>query len=170
MRTIKQEIRIIELSRDKTIRQIAEELDLSRATVQAVQRKYHLTLRFGRSVSSAAVRYAYDESKWALILTELYYKQMLTVDEVAERCGIAISTVERRMRHLGLPRRTLTEARTGRKRGSYDLSNWPVCAVPLCGTRVFKENSAMCSACQKSRTRRLALGWHETNITPTTEV
>lgn len=151
-RTVAQEEQIVALSRDHPQRKIAELVGVSPWTVHDVQRKYHVVLRFGRSISSARVRYAYDENVWGRVIELLYHEQRLPLEEVARRCGVHVDTIRRRMDDLGLRRRTSGESNRGTTRGPY---NWaralPECATPQCTTRVATDGEDRCARCRRGR-------------------
>lgn len=157
-RTVAQELQIVALSRDHPQRRIAELVGVSAWTVHDVQRKYHVVLRFGRSISSAQFRYAYDEHVWGRIIETLYHEQRLPLEEVARRCGVAVGTIRRRMDDLGLRRRTSGETRRGRARGPYRWSvELPQCETDGCTTRVRVEDETRCARCRRSARRRVGL-------------
>jgi hypothetical protein len=155
-RTLAQELQIIGLSREHTQRAIAKIVGVSPWTVQDVQHKYHLTLSFGQSVSSAQFRYRYDEHKWGRMIELLYVTNRLSLHETARRCGVDIGTVRRRMDHLGIPRRSSSESQRGSKRGRYNM-DLPPCASG-CGTGVRTPGEEYCANCRRSACRRRRAG------------
>lgn len=156
-RTPAQETAIIELTRDHCQREIAELVQVSKAVVIDVQRKYHLVLRFGRSSSSAQFRYRFDEYRWGRAIELLYWERRLPLEEVARRCGLDVGTVRRRMDRLGIARRTPAESNRGTKRGTYQawLTKLPRCAAG-CGRGVGKEGERFCAACRRKVAHRAA--------------
>lgn len=150
-RTVAQEHEVLALSKTYTIKQIAKLTGLSAWTVFDVRRKYHWVQLFGRH-HAARNRYAYDEHAWGRVIEELYHEQRLTQQQVADRLGIDVGTVRRRMDDIGLRRRTTAESNTGTHRGRY---NWrpdlPRCA---CGRGIAKAGEEWCAACRRSRARR----------------
>lgn len=145
-RTIAQEQEVIALSRHHPQRTIAKLTGLHQTTVLEIQRKYHLVLSFGQSVSSAGVRYAYDEVGWGRVIEYLYIDCHLPLREVARRCGVDIGTVRRRMDHLGIPCRSAGESNRGRKRKPY-RSKLARCA--RCGGGVRSAGEMLCATCRR---------------------
>ncbi len=118
-RTVKQEEAVIGLTNGHSQREIAALTGLTQTQVLHVQRKYHLVLSFGQSVSSAQFRYRWDPYVWGRVIELLYVTERLPLTEVADRCGVNVHTIRRRMDVLGIPRRTPGESNRGRRRAPY---------------------------------------------------
>lgn len=152
-RTIAQEQQIVSLSGTHSQREIAKLFDISMTTVHVVQRKYHITHRFGRH-HAAQRRYAIDEHAWGRIIEALYTEQHLSLKETAERCGVHPSTLTRRMHKLGIPIRTVGDANRGKPRGRYAawLTKLPRCDAD-CGRGVRPPHTT-CSICRRKQAIR----------------
>lgn len=140
-RTVKDEYEIVRLSRDHSQKQISEIMGLSKTTVQGVQRKYHVTLSFGQTISSNAFRedHKWDKEKWADAIDFLYYERKLTLQATAELMGTTAATLRKRMDELGYEPRTTGQAQKGTKRTTYKWKAWPKCDTSDCTTRVKSE-------------------------------
>lgn len=152
-RTVEQELQIVSLTRDHSQREIAQLVGVSPWTVHAVQRKYHLVLSFGRSHSSAHFRYRFDEHVWGRALEVLVFEMKLPLEEVADRCGVGVDTVRRRMEKLGFRRREPGEIQRGRPRGPY--AAWEArrsCATEGCSVKPL-DGHDHCAACRRKPNR-----------------
>jgi hypothetical protein len=147
-RTVAQEWQVVALTKDHPQRKIAQLTGLSTSVVLDIQRKYHLTLSFGRSISSAQFRDPWDEHTWGRVLEALYLEQRLSIEECARRCGVYRGTIKKRLVALGFPIRTAGEQNRGTKRGSYSWS-WSTCANPSCNRGVRDPSETYCSQCRR---------------------
>jgi transposase len=147
-RTVAQERAIVGLSGQHTQKEIAQLVGVSAWTVFDVQRKYHIVQRFGRH-HVAARRYAYDEHSWGRVLEHLYHELGLTKSEIAERLGVHVDTITRRMRAIGLRERTPSESRRGRPHGKRHDFGWPECRTEGCATQVKPPGVDYCAACRR---------------------
>ena len=153
-RTVATELAIVGLSGRHPQKEIAELVGCGVWTVHDVQRKYHIVQRFGRQ-HAAARRYAYDEHAMGTVLEHLYVNLRLTQRQVAERMGLDIGTVRRRLEALGFRIRTHAESNRGHPHRRHDFSaHGPECASPNCTIRVLKPGETHCSRCRHSRARR----------------
>lgn len=148
-RTIKDELRIVGLSKDHSQRQIAEIIGTSRATVYAVQRKYHVTLSYGWVISSPLFRVDqhWDRQEWADAIDRHYYEGGLTLQQTADIMGVYVTTLRKRMTKLGYEPRPTGEAQRGKKRGQYNWQAWPECMTDGC-TRRVKTGLDHCYECR----------------------
>ena len=146
-RTVAQELQVVGLSGRHCRREISELTGLGEWSVYDIQRKYHVVQRFGQSSSSAHFRYRYDRETWERVILLLYYEERLPLVEVAQRCGIAVSTLTRRMASMGLEVRSTGESNRGTKRGPY-RTKLPRCEQD-CGRGVAKAGESRCAICRK---------------------
>lgn len=148
-RTFAQEWEVVGLTNGHSQSEIAKLTGLTKGVVLEVQRKYHLTLSFGQSISSAQFRYRWDEQKWGRVIEALYIDERLSMRDVAKRCGVHVDTIRRRMAKLEIPVRAAGDRQRGTKRAHY-RSKLPRCASG-CGTGVKTPGEVYCAECRRRR-------------------
>lgn len=121
-RTTKQESQIIELSKDHSQKQIAKIVGVGTWTVHDVQKKSGVGPAFRRSADSARFRYAFNEHEFGEIVERLYFKEYMSLQEVAKTLGLNTQTTRRRMVKLGFRIRNLKESRSAREERKRYLS------------------------------------------------
>lgn len=154
-RTVAQEWEVVGLSKSHPIKRIAELTGLGPYVVFSIQRKYHLVSSFGRQ-HAARHRYAYDEHAWGRVIETLYYGRNRSLEEVAASTGVHRDTIVRRMDDLGLPRKSASEARRGRKHSRRHRFDLPVCETDDCSTYVRTAGEKHCATCRRKPARAAA--------------